>query len=146
MAFELTRDQTLFKTFWRDERDNMPRWFRDGSNSHRCKWRDFKAFCDRMERIYCIDGGCLVYAERVERAANLHFSLLRGRHITIADLIEILDKLLKEFDMLFCYVGSHNRGLKKIVESCGLTSNGLEMRHSQSHGKVLVWKCYNIVR
>lgn len=144
MSFQLTRDENLFRQFYEDEK-TLPKWFQDGANNWGVTWDDFKAFCDKCERIYSTDNA-LVYVERISQNANLHFSLLRGSNVRIADLGAIRDELLADYDMLFAYVGSHNRGLKRIVEQCGMTANGLEMRKGESHGKVLVWHCYVVTK
>ena len=135
-------DKELQK-FWLDERDNKPRWFQDGSQAWGCSWEDFRDFYRQCERVYHLDG-VLIYVERIENNANLHISVLRGATIDIEKLIEIREELLKDYHLLFAWVGKHNRGLKKIVEQCGMQYYGLQMFHGESHGRVLEWRCYSI--
>ena len=135
-------DEELQK-FWIEERDNMPQWFQDGSQAWGCSWEDFKGFYEQCERVYNL-GDILVYVEKIGEYANLHISLLRGAKIDIPTLLNIRDELLKDYKLLFAWVGKHNRGLKKIVEQCGLKYDGLQMFHGESHGRVLEWRCYSI--
>ena len=73
--YKLTNDKTLFEKFWVDERDNFPKFWRDGANSENVTWGEFKAFCDGMERNYSIDDVALIYVEKTGVGrANMHFS------------------------------------------------------------------------
>lgn len=145
MPFSLTRDLDLFRKFYEDEK-TLPKWFQESSNNWGVTWDDFKAFCDKCERIYQINRTTLIYVERIGGNGNLHFSQLRGYNIHTESLRTIRDALLTDYDMLFAWIGRHNRGLKSIVEQCGMTANSVEMRKGQSHGKVLVWQCYTVTK
>jgi len=144
-VFSLTKDESLFKRFYDDEQ-TYPRHFQESNNTWGNGWDDFKAFCDKCERIYSINGTALVYAERIDDKCNLHFSIIRGTNIDLAALITIRDDLLASYGMLFAYVGSHNRGLRKIVEQLDMVHNGIEMRVGETHGKVIIWQLFTVSR
>ncbi len=120
----------------------MPRHFCDGTSSKITSWDDFKAFCDKCERIYDIDGNGLVYVERIEGNGMLHFSIIRGIQIPYDVLQDIHDELLTHYRTIFGWIHRRNKGLQRIVEQCGLQRTELEMRWRESHGKVMVWDCY----
>lgn len=129
----------VLRKFWKDEATNFPRWFCDGTNSNNVTWDEFKAFCERMWKIYKA-GDALVYVEDVDGHAFVHFSLLRGG--TIGDLTAIRDEIHKEFPFIFGWVGKHNRGLRKLMGSLGFRWDGLKMYQGQSHGRMLEYHCY----
>lgn len=139
MATSLNR----LKEFWEEERDNMPRWFQDGSQAWGCSWEDFKGFYDQCEKVYDL-GDTLIYVENIDGMANLHVSTLRGVKIDIPKWKEIRDELLTKYTILFAWIGKHNRGLRRIIEQCDFKYHGLQMFHGTSHGKVLEWRCYSI--
>ncbi len=120
----------------------MPRHFCDGASSKITSWDDFKAFCDRCERIYDVDGKGLIYVENVEGKGQLHFSKLRGADVDIASIKDVHDDICKYYKIIFGWIYRRNKGLQRIVEQCGLKFTGLEMRHKISHGKIMIWDCY----
>ncbi len=141
--FRLTRDETLFRQFYEAEQQ-MPRWFADGNNTWTTDWESFQVFCNKCERIYEIDGQALIYVERCENNGNLHFSLLRGTPVNISELTAIRDILLADYNTLLAWIGSHNRGLKHIVEQCGMVNTNVEMRKGFTRNKVFVWQLYSV--
>lgn len=143
---ELTRDKELFRRFWRDEKENTPQFFNDASETWTCSEEDFLGFCDNAERVYLIDGVALLYVERLGTHANIHFSLLRGKTVNVNELLKIRDELFKDYDLIFGWCGKHLRGLKRILEQCGLRFHGTTMLYGQSHGKVLEWQLFSIVK
>lgn len=142
--FEITTDEDVFKKFWQNDAEKMPAYFQNGTHAFETCWDDFKGFCEQCDRIYLIDNVALLYVERRGQHANIHFSLVRGETIDIADLIKIRGELFKDFEMIFGWIGSKNRGLKQIIEQCGFHYDGFYMLKGQSHGKVLEWQCYSI--
>lgn len=145
LMYERTNDECLFKRLWHDEATNTPRWMQDGNGVWGCTWDDFRGFCEQCERIYT-DGNSLLYVERIGNNANIHFSIIRGEKVDVTDLIRVRNELLRDYEMIFGFCGTHNRGLKKILEACGLRENGFTMYHGFSHSKLLTWKCYSIHR
>jgi hypothetical protein len=141
MIYE-TRNRHLFKKFWMDEKEHMPRWFVDGTNSKKVTWQEFQDFCHSMWRIYSIDDKALVYFEKIRNHANVHFSLLRGEKIDTEPLISIRDEIIRDVNLIFGWSGTHNRGLCKMLEAVGFQYDGLKMLFGESHGRVLEWKCY----
>ncbi len=144
--FEITTDESLFKRIWRSERDDVPRFFSDGSNTKNTSWGDFKGFCANCDRVYALNDSGLLYVERIGYNANIHFSLIRGEKVELNDLISIRDEIFKDFDLIFCYVGVHNRPLKRIVESCGLRYEGFYFLYGWSHNRLLEWRCYSLAK
>lgn len=142
--YALTNDKQVFKQFWADERDNTPRWVNDGSHTWTCTEQDFLAFCDNAERIYLIDECALLYIERIDDKANIHFSLLRGAKVNVPDLIEIRGELFQDYAFIFGYAEVHNRGLKQILRKCGFEHRGITMLKGSSHNKVLEWQLFII--
>ena len=137
-----TRDEEVLKQFWIDETTNTPRHFQDGINAWRTSWEDFKGFCDNAERIYLIDNSALLYVERIDDKANIHFSLLRGKKVDIADLISIRDELLKDCICIFGYAGKHSWGLKRLLRECGLEHHGVEMLKGRYKNRVMTWQLF----
>lgn len=142
--FEITNDTELFRQFWLNERDRSPRWMADGNETWGCSWDDFKGFAAQCERVYGLDNTALLYVERIGNNANIHISILRGYGVNIPDLLEIRSELLQDYEMIFAWVGSHNRGLKRIVENCGLTFTGFKMYHGFTRKRLFEWHCYSI--
>lgn len=140
-----SRNFNNYERFWREERENTPQWFADGSNAWQTSWEDFKGFCNQCWKVYDL-GDVLIYVERVGEAANIHISVMRGAEIEMGRLEAIRDELFQTFPILFGWIGTHNRGLKRIAERLGFRLNGARMLYGQSHGKVLKWDCYSVHR
>lgn len=143
-----TRDVEVFKGFWQDEKSNTPRFFNDASEVWTTTYNDFLAFCDRSWKVYLVGDNCLVYVEKDGKCANLHISFLRGTDAwgLMDDLVKLRNEILTEFELLYAWVGKHNRGLKKMVNALGMHHNGFCMYHGESHGKVLEWQNHSISR
>ncbi len=133
-----TTDTQLFNIFWKDESTNTPRFFQDSGNTWTCTREEFQAFCDRCT-VYSINDTSLVY---VEPDGNLHISVLRGSKVDIDALKSLRDDLLKTFPTLYAYVGTHLRGLAKMLESLGFSFNGVEMRYGHTRNRIFVWQMY----
>ncbi len=143
--YELTTDADTFRTFWQDEL-NTPQWCQDGSNTWYTDEQHFLDWCKACWKIYVINDIALVYARKIDRIASVHFSFLRGNDVktVVPDLFEIRDTFLQDADMLFAYVGTHNRELRKIVENLGFTYQGFKMYEGFSHKRLLTWRCYTL--
>ncbi len=144
--FKRTTDEEVFKRFWNNDATATPQHFQDATHSWNTDWEDFLGFCEQCERVYLIDDSALVYVENVNGNANVHLSVMRGHTIQIEDCRAIRDALLRDYRMIFGWCGQKNRGLRKILEACGLRYYGFEMIHGWSHGKPLIWQCYSLTK
>ncbi len=146
MSYQITNDEQLFKRVWTSERDDVPRFFSDGSHTKTTSWADFKGFCEQCDRTYSLNGQGILYVERIGYNANIHFSLIRGEKVELNDLISIRDEIFQDFELIFGWVGLHNRPLKRLIESCGLRYDGFRMYYGESHGRLLEWRCYSLAK
>lgn len=142
MTFQVTCDTSILKQFWLEERDNMPRHFRDSSDSWRVTWDEFKDFCDNR-RVYHI-GDALIYIEPQGDVGQIHFSILRGSEIP--DFTALRDELLTEFQVLYGWISPRNRGLRRTVQGLGFHYDGFKLWQHYSYGRVLEWHCWLVTR
>ena len=146
--FQECNDQEVFKIFWRNEKDCTPRWFNDGSQTWHCSESDFLEFCANSWKVFCVDNTALVYVEKDGVCANVHLSILRGSDASdlLENLIKLRNELLKDFELLYAWVCTRDRGLKRLMDGLGFSWYGFTMIHGTTHGKVMEWKNYSISR
>ena len=124
-----------------------PRWFKDACDTWHLTDEEFRGFCNNCYRFYEINDNALIYCEKTSpESVNIHLGILRGARIDIGNLLIIRDDLFKEFEMIFGFVESHNRMVKRICEEVGLYFYGLTMLHGSSHGRPIEWHCYSANR
>jgi len=143
--FVETRDEEVFKRFWIDERTNTPQFMQDFGATWICSEADFLEFCQKMWKVYLVNDNTLVY---IEPNGEVHLSVLRGADTSslVSELIKMRGEVLKTLPLLFGWVGRHNRGIRKLMESIGFQFYGFTMFKGESHGKILEWHCYQIGR
>lgn len=90
--------------------------------------------------MFEIDEVALVYFEYVTpTAVNIHFSLLRGKHVDIQDLIDIRNQLFDEGVVwIFGWVAKRNRWLKRVCEAVGMNFYGIEDDTKTLRGKPFI--------
>lgn len=143
MYYQIDDNDSLFKMFWQDERDNFPRFWTDATNSKKVSWQEFKDFCAKMWKVYCVDDKALVYFEKVGHHANVHFSLMRKAKIDPTDLEKMRDEMLCETKLIFGWVVTRNRGLANMLKSLGFRHDArFDKSEGDSHGRPLQYHCY----
>lgn len=143
---ELTTDIEMFRKFWMDEKENAPPFIASGTGAWHRSEEEFIDFCQSCERIYNINNVALLYVENMNGNADIHFSILRGQSVSVGDLRIIRDMLLEDYRMIFGWVGSKNRGLKKLLTSCQLRWYGFSMYKGHLRNRILEWHCYSLSR
>lgn len=146
MAYIITADENIWKKFWYDEQTSLPISFKDASNVWHTTEEDFLGFCKQCWRVYELDNVALLFVEKMNKSANIHFSILRGNEAKplIPDFIKIRDELFGDIEMIFGWAWARNKGLQRILESVGFKFHGFEMYHGHSRGRVLEWKCFSV--
>ncbi len=142
--FSRTTDTDIFRQFWKDEQANEPEFFKAASKAWTETEEDFLAFCNRCDRIYLIDDVALLYVERANTHANIHFSVIRGQKVKTEDLLAIRAELFKDFTAIFGWCPRKNWGLKKILKACGFSYYGFSMLHGFYRGRPLEWDCFAV--
>jgi len=143
MYREVTYSDELLK-YWEDECSSA-RWYRESLDTEDTSKESFRAFCD-SHRMFEIDGKALVYFEYVTPTiVQLHFSLLRGQHVEIQDLIDIRNQLFDEGVVwIFGWVAKRNRWLKRVCEMVGMDFYGIEDATQIVRGKPFIKQRYSM--
>lgn len=143
MYKEVTYSDDLLK-YWEDE-CNSPQWFNESLETDDTSAETFKRFCNQ-HRMFEIDDVALVYFEYVTPIiVNVHFSLLRGHHIQIQDLIDLRDQLFSEGVVwIFGWVAKRNRWLRRVCELVGMGFYGIEDATQIVRGKPFIKQRYSM--
>ena len=143
MHQEVTYSDKLLK-YWHDEK-NSAKWFKESLETDDTTEESFARFCNG-HRMFEIDDVALVYLEYVTPIiVNVHFSLLRGHHIEIQDLIEIRNQLFDEGVVwIFGWVAKRNKRLQYVCEAIGMQFYGIEDGEKTLRGKPFIRQRYSM--
>jgi len=143
MYREVTYSDELLK-YWHDEKESA-KWYKESLETDNCTEESFAAFCND-HRIFEIDEVALLYLEYVTPSVvNIHFSLLRGKHVEINDLIAIRNQLFDEGVVwIFGWVAKRNRWLRRVCEMAGMGFYGIEDATKVVRGKPFILQRYSM--
>lgn len=144
--YERCTDEEVFKRFWKNDATDTPKHFQASTRSFDTSWEDYLAFCLACERVYLLDDVALLYIERVGDNANIHFSLIRGERVDVNDLLAIRNALFKDYQIIYGWCGNRNKGLRQMLEACGLKWRGFTMHNTYYRGRVMAWHCHSLSR
>ena len=143
MIREVTYSDDLLKYYY-DEKHST-RWFQESLETDDTTQETFIDFCHK-HRMFEIDEVALVYLEYVTPIiVNIHFSLLRGHHIEIQNLVDIRDQLFDEGVVwIFGWVAKRNRWLRRVCEMIGMNFYGIEDDTKTVRGKPFILQRYSM--